>query len=124
MSAQGKWAAPKTVGQCDLVLLCGGTEGQRDEVRAGNSDLINGSDPVVASDVQSLLRYAPQSRAVIVCGELAGMSVPMVERLLRQHAPQAGLIRADRASERTGPARRRARRRVLARLTRLASIPR
>ncbi len=124
MSVKGKWAASNSVAPHDLVLVCGGTEGHRETARAGNSDLINGSEPVVASDVQSLLRYAPHSRAVIVCGELAGMSVPMVERLIRQRAPQAGLIRADRASEQAGPVRRRARRGVLARLTRLASVPR
>lgn len=124
MSVKGKWEASNSDEPHDLVLLCGGTEGHRDELRGSNCDLINGSEPVVASDVQSLLRYAPHSRAVIVCGELAGMSVPMVERLIRQHAPQAGLIRADRPSERVGPARRPPRRSVLARLTRLASIPR
>jgi hypothetical protein len=78
----------------DLVLLCGGTEGTRETARLGNGDVISQSASLAVEDVQSLLRCAPISRAVIVCGGLNGMTAYTVERLIRQRAPGATLIRA------------------------------
>ncbi len=62
----------------------------------GNPELINGSAAVAVGDLESLLRCAPRCRAVIVCGGLAGLSAQSLERLVRQRAPQARLVRADR----------------------------
>jgi hypothetical protein len=90
----------------------------------GNSDVIDGTRSVAVGDVSSLLRCAPRSGAVIICGELSGMSAHAVERLVRQRAPQARLIRADRAIEITGSARRRGRRSLLARFVRPAPASR
>jgi hypothetical protein len=50
---------------------------------------------VTTSDVHSLLRWAPRSRAVIVCGELAGIGVATIERLVRQRAPEVEVIGTD-----------------------------
>jgi hypothetical protein len=47
---------------------------------------------VTTRDVHSLLHWAPRSRAVIVCGELAGIGVATIERLLRQRAPEVQVI--------------------------------
>jgi hypothetical protein len=81
----------------------------------GNSELVGGTAPVVVGDVHSLLRCAPLSRAVIVCGEFAGMSAPALARLVETRAPHARLIRADRSIEITGRPRWRGRRGILAR---------
>lgn len=89
-----------------LVVLCGGTESHRQTAQRENLELIDQSVPVAVGDAESLLRHAPRSRAVIVCGELAGISANTVERLIRQHAPRAALIRADRATEQSAAARR------------------
>lgn len=50
---------------------------------------------MTTSDVHSLLRWAPRSRAVIVCGELAGIGVGTIERLIRQRAPEVEVIGGD-----------------------------
>ena len=110
--------------QADMVLLCGGTELERAAARSGQEGLINGSDPVVVMDLQSLLRCAPHSRAVIICGQLAGVSSYSVERLIKQRAPQATLVRADRTTGPPGPAGRRGRHAVLRRLVRTPATPR
>ena len=123
MVGTGKGKTRKAAAQSDLVLLCGGTEPQRRAARTGHDGLIDGSDPVVVRDLQSLLRCAPHSRAVIICGELAGVSSYFVERLIRQRAPQATLVRADRTRGPTGSAGRRGRRAVLRRLIRTPAIP-
>jgi len=122
MIAMGKGKASKAARPADLVLLCGGTELARAAARTGHDGLINGSDPVVVRDLQSLLRCAPHSRAVIICGELAGVSSYFVERLIRQRAPQATLVRTDWTRGPTGPARRRGRRAVLRRLRGAAAV--
>jgi hypothetical protein len=77
-----------------LVLLAGGTAWTRASARRGNDMVIDQSASIVASDVESLLRIAPSSRVVIVCGELEGVSATTVERLVRERAPDARLIRA------------------------------
>ena len=123
MVGTGKGKTRKAAPRSDLVLLCGGTEPQRTAARTGHDGLIDGSDPVVVRDLQSLLRCAPHSRAVIICGELAGVSSYFVERLIRQRAPQATLVRADWTRGPTGPAARRGRRAVLRRLIRTPAIP-
>jgi hypothetical protein len=115
---------PAHSGQEDLVLLCGGTELHHEVARSRNGDLLDESTTLVVGDVESLLRCAPRSQAVIVCGELAGMSAYTVERLITQRAPQTRLIRADRAFGAPGSARRRARRGVLGRLSRPAAVAR
>jgi hypothetical protein len=124
MVRTGKGKASDAASGSDLVLLCGGTELDRAAVRSGHKGLINGSDPVVVGDLQSLLRCAPHSRAVIICGQLAGMSSYHVEQLLKQRAPQATLVRADRTAGPTGPASRRGRRAVLRRLMGAQALPR
>lgn len=116
----GSEAAPRS----DLVLLCGGTERQRELARARNAGLIGGSEPVVVGDLESLVRCASSSRAVIVCGGLSGMSVYVIERLVRQRAPYATLVRADRATEQGRPTMPRGRRVVLRRLLRAAALQR
>lgn len=122
MGLMGIGMAPATGSRSDLVLLCGGTEPQRVAARRGHGRLINGSEPVVVGDVESLLRRAPQCRAVIICGGLAGMSSYFVEQLIRQRAPNATLVRADRTSGPTGSASRRGRRMLLRRLRGAAAI--
>jgi hypothetical protein len=124
MVGMGKGKASPTAMRSDLVLLCGGTEPERAAARTGHEGLINGSDPVVVVDLQSLLRCAPHSRAVIICGQLAGVSSYSVERLIKQRAPQATLVRADRMTGPTGPAGQRGRHAVLRRLIRTPAIPR
>jgi hypothetical protein len=123
MILRGKGKVSEPGPGSDLVLLCGGTEPERAAARAGHPRLINGSDPVVVMDLQSLLRCAPNSRAVIICGQLAGVSSYFVERLLKQRAPQATLVRADRTTGPAGPADRRGRRAVIRRLRGAAAIP-
>jgi hypothetical protein len=123
MVGTGKGKARRAASRSDLVLLCGGTEPARAAARTGHDGLINGSDPVVVMDLQSLLRCAPHSRAVIVCGELAGVSSYFVERLIRQRAPKATLVRADWAHGPAGSAAQRGRRAVLRRLIRTPAIP-
>jgi hypothetical protein len=123
MVGTGKGKATEAAPRSDLVLLCGGTEPERAAARTGQAGLINGSDPVVVMDLPSLLRCAPHSRAVIICGQLAGVSSYFVERLIKQRAPQATLVRADRPSGPTGRASRRGRRAVLRRLRGAAAIP-
>lgn len=123
MIGTGKGKAAKAASRSDLVLLCGGTEPERSAARTGHDGLINGSDPVVVMDLQSLLRCAPHSRAVIICGGLAGVSSYFVERMIRQRAPEATLVRADWTRGPAGPARRRGRRAVLRRLIGTPAIP-
>src|SRR5205085_12290314 len=74
MFAMGTGMGPETALRSDLVLLCGGTELERTAALAGHRRLIDSSDPVVVGDLQSLPHCPPYSRAVIVCGPLAGMS--------------------------------------------------
>ncbi len=45
-------------------------------------------------DVHSLLRWAPRSRAVIVCGELAGIGVATLQRLVKERAPGVAVMGA------------------------------
>lgn len=82
----------------ELVLLCGGSQEQRARLRRTHSASIDSQAAVTAGDVRSLLHWAPRSRAVIVCGELAGIGAAMVERLVRTCAPGVEVIGADRAS--------------------------
>jgi hypothetical protein len=107
-----------------LVLLCGGNARQRQLARTEHTALFDGSEQVAVADVQALLRCATRSRAVIVCGELAGMSAHMVERLVRERAPQTKVIRADRPVPKARFARRRRPRGVLRGLMRPLGIPR
>lgn len=79
----------------ELVLLCGGTEQQRARLRRTHSATSDSRTAVTTSDVHSLLRWAPRSRAVIVCGELAGIGVDTIERLIRQRAPEVEVIGGD-----------------------------
>jgi hypothetical protein len=123
MLGQGKWRATERSARSGLVLLCGGSSLQRVAARARDEKLINGSDPVVVGDVESLLRCAPASRAVIVCGELAGMPADAVEQLVSRRAPQARLVRADRAAERARSGGRWRQRAMVRRLIRTAAVP-
>jgi hypothetical protein len=79
----------------ELVLLCGGTEQQRARFRRAHSAAIDSRTAVTTSDVHSLLRWAPRSRAVIVCGELAGIGVATLERLVRERAPGVPVMDGD-----------------------------
>ena len=81
----------------ELVLLCGGNQQQRARLRRTHSAVIDSQAAVTTGDVRSLLHWAPRSRAVIVCGELAGIGAAMVERLVRTCAPDVEVIGADRA---------------------------
>ena len=123
MFRMGKGMASEPRSRSDLVLVCGGTEPERAKARRRNARVFNGSAPVVVGDLESLLRRAPQSRAVIICGGLAGLSSYYVEQLIKQRAPQATLVRADRIPGLTGPAHRRGRRAVVRRLRGAAAIP-
>jgi hypothetical protein len=76
----------------ELVLLCGGNQEQRARLRRTHPAAIECKSAVTTGDVQSLLRWAPRSRAVIVCGELAGIGVATIERLVRACAPDVELI--------------------------------
>jgi hypothetical protein len=76
----------------ELVLLCGGTEQQRAKLRRAHSAMIDSRTAVTARDVHSLLHWAPRSRAVIVCGELAGIGETTIQRLLRKHAPGVPIL--------------------------------
>lgn len=76
----------------ELVLLCGGTQQQRASLRRAHSGTIDSRAAVTTNDVQSLLRWAPRSRAVIVCGELAGIGAATIERLVRRRAPNVAVI--------------------------------
>ena len=76
----------------ELVLLCGGTEQQRAKLRRAHSATTDSRTAVTTRDVHSLLRWAPRSRAVIVCGELAGIGVTTIERMVREHAPGVPVI--------------------------------
>jgi hypothetical protein len=76
----------------ELVLLCGGTEQQRAKLRRVHSATTESRTAVTTRDVHSLLRWAPRSRAVIVCGELAGIGVATIERLVHQRAPEVQVI--------------------------------
>ncbi len=76
----------------ELVLLCGGTQQQRASLRRVHSATIDSQAAVTTNDVQSLLRWAPRSRAVIVCGELAGIGANTIERLIRRRAPNVAVI--------------------------------
>jgi hypothetical protein len=80
----------------ELVLLCGGTQQQRAKLRRAHSAKIESHAAVTTGDVQSLLRWAPRSRAVIVCGELAGIGAATIERLVRERAPDVEVIGEDR----------------------------
>jgi hypothetical protein len=75
-----------------LVLLCGGTEQQRARLRRVHSATTESRTAVTTRDVHSLLHWAPRSRAVIVCGELAGIGEATIERLVRQRAPQVPVL--------------------------------
>jgi hypothetical protein len=75
-----------------LVLLCGGTEQQRARLRRVHSATTDSRTAVTTRDVHSLLRWAPRSRAVIVCGELAGIGAATIERLVRQRAPEVEVL--------------------------------
>jgi hypothetical protein len=123
MFRMGKGMAAEPRLRSDLVLLCGGTEPERAKARRRHARVAGGSAPVVVGDLESLMRRAPQSRVVIICGGLAGLSSYYVEQLIKQRAPQATLVRADRAPGPTGPAHRRGRRPVLRRLRGAAAIP-
>ncbi len=79
-----------------LVVFCGGSELHRIAAQDANREIVSMSAPIAVGDVQALLRCATRSGAVIVCGDLAGVSASTVERLIKQHAPQARLVRADR----------------------------
>jgi hypothetical protein len=79
----------------ELVLLCGGTEQQRARLRRVHSATSDSRTAVTTSDVHSLLRWAPRSRAVIVCGELAGIGAPTIARLVRHCAPEVHVIDGD-----------------------------
>jgi hypothetical protein len=83
----------------ELVLLCGGTQQQRAKLRRTHSAKIDSQAAVTTGDVQSLLRWAPRSRAVIVCGELAGIGAATIERLVRERAPDVEVIGEDRSPE-------------------------
>ena len=76
----------------ELVLLCGGTEQQRARLRRAHSATTDSRTTVTTRDVHSLLRWAPRSRAVIVCGELAGIGEATIERLVRERAPEVQVI--------------------------------
>jgi len=80
----------------ELVLLCGGNQEQRARFRRTHPAAINSQSAVTTGDVQSLLRWAPRSRAVIVCGELAGIGVATIQRLVRACAPGVEVIAGDR----------------------------
>jgi hypothetical protein len=124
MFGSAQFAVPALLGSPasdDLVVLCGGTEEFREAARTDHCELVDHSPHLVVGDVQSLLRCAPRSSAVIVCGELAGISASTVERLIRQRAPQARLVRADRAVEQARSARRRVRNGLLRRRPRPAA---
>jgi hypothetical protein len=91
----------------ELVLLCGGTEQQRAKLRRSPSVTTESRTAVTTRDVHSLLRWAPRSRAVIVCGELAGIGVATIERIVQQHAPGVpvitgveGFVNGDSAGQR------------------------
>ena len=79
----------------ELVLLCGGTEQQRARLRRAHSATIDSRTAVTTRDVHSLLRWAPRSRAVIVCGELAGIGAATIERLVRERAPGVPVVGGD-----------------------------
>jgi hypothetical protein len=81
----------------ELVLLCGGNQQQRARLRRTHSAAIDSQSAVTTGDVQSLLRWAPRSRAVIVCGELAGIGAATIERLVRACAPDVEVIGKDEA---------------------------
>ena len=83
----------------ELVLLCGGTQQQRAKLRRTHSAKIDSQAAVTTGDVQSLLRWAPRSRAVIVCGELAGIGAATIERLVRERAPDVEVIGEDQSPE-------------------------
>jgi hypothetical protein len=123
MVSKGEATAANVAQPSELVLICGGTESQRVAARSENGRLMIGSEPLAVGDLQSLLRCAPHSRAVIICGDVAGMSPDVVERLVRARAPQATLVRADRFAEQTGSARRRGRRAMQNRLRGAAAAP-
>ena len=94
----------------ELVLLCGGTEQQRARLRRVHSATSDSRTAVTTSDVHSLLRWAPRSRAVIVCGELAGIGAATIERLVRQCAPEVPVIGGDAAVSGEAPLSRHERR--------------
>ena len=79
----------------ELVLLCGGTEQQRAGFRRAHSAAIDSRTAVTTRDVHSLLRWAPRSRAVIVCGELAGIGVATLQRLVKERAPGVAVMGGD-----------------------------
>jgi hypothetical protein len=83
----------------ELVLLCGGTRQQRARLRRAQSATINSQAAVTTGDLQSLLRWAPRSHAVIVCGELAGIGAATLERLVRRRAPGVRVIGNDQSPE-------------------------
>ncbi len=81
----------------ELVLLCGGNQQQRARLRRTHPVAIDSQSAVTTGDVQSLLRWAPRSRAVIVCGELAGIGVATIKRLVGACAPGVEVIGEDQA---------------------------
>jgi hypothetical protein len=83
----------------ELVLLCGGTRQQRAKLRRAQSATINSQAAVTTGDLQSLLRWAPRSHAVIVCGELAGIGVATLKRLIRECAPGVKVISEETLPE-------------------------
>ena len=87
LSASGRGMSVAHPPHPDLVLLCGGTEQQRATLRRAHSATTHSRTAVTTSDVHSLLRWAPRSRAVIVCGELAGIGAVTIEQIVREHAP-------------------------------------
>lgn len=80
----------------ELVLLCGGTQQQRAELRETDSEAMKAA--VTTSDIQSLLHWAPRSRAVIVCGELAGVGAATIERMVKRRAPGVRVLNPGRVS--------------------------
>jgi hypothetical protein len=89
----------------ELVLLCGGTEQQRARLRRVHSATTDSRTAVTTRDVHSLLHWAPRSRAVIVCGELAGIGAATIERLVRQRAPEVQVIGGQSSVKGNGRAR-------------------
>jgi hypothetical protein len=83
----------------ELVLLCGGTRQQRAKLRRAHPATINSQAAVTTGDLQSLLRWAPRSHAVIVCGELAGIGVGTLKRLIRERAPGVKVVEEETLPE-------------------------
>ncbi len=99
MPASGLTVSSAAPPHPELVLLCGGTQQQRAELRRVHSATIDSQAAVTTGDVQSLLRWAPRSRAVIVCGELAGIGAATLERLVRRCAPGVQVVGSDRSPD-------------------------